>query len=176
MGPLFPGDSDTDQLYHITKCLGNLTPRHQELFYKNPLFAGMRFPEVKEAKSLDKRYPKLPAAVLDLAKKCLQIDPHQRPSCAEFLECDFFNKDAFAERFAQDIQEDARDHQLNKKKSKISKRDKDQKERDQQVEGGSFGWLSFGCLSGPVDWLLLVVKEEYQCELAHQQAVYKLGC
>ncbi|XP_071664366.1 cyclin-dependent kinase-like 2 isoform X1 [Patagioenas fasciata] len=126
--PLFPGDSDIDQLYHITKCLGNLIPRHQELFYKNPLFAGMRLPEVKEAESLDKRYPKLPAAVLDLAKSCLQIDPDKRPSCAQLLQCDFFHKDGFAERFAQElklkIQKDARDHQL-PKKSKISKRDKD---------------------------------------------------
>ncbi|KAM9580646.1 LOW QUALITY PROTEIN: cyclin-dependent kinase-like 2 [Guaruba guarouba] len=143
-GPLFPGDSDTDQLYHITKCLGNLTPRHQESFYKNPLFAGMRLPEVK-AKSLNKRYPKLPAAVLDLAMKCLQIDPHKTPSCAEFLECDFFNKDGFAERFAQElklkIQKDARDHQLkkktkNKKKpTKIGKRDKDQKEQERKILG-----------------------------------------
>ncbi|NWX21115.1 CDKL2 protein, partial [Aegotheles bennettii] len=126
--PLFPGDSDIDQLYHITKCLGNLIPRHQELFYKNPLFAGMRLPEVKEAESLDKRYPKLSAAVLDLAKKCLQIDPDKRPSCAELLQCDFFNKDGFAERFTQElklkIQKDVRDHQL-QKKSKTSKRDKD---------------------------------------------------
>ncbi|KAM6072836.1 cyclin-dependent kinase-like 2 isoform 3-T3 [Theristicus caerulescens] len=126
--PLFPGDSDIDQLYHITKCLGNLIPRHQELFYKNPLFAGMRLPEVKEAESLEKRYPKLSTAVLDLAKKCLQIDPDKRPSCAELLQCDYFNKDGFAERFAQElklkIQKDARDHQL-QKKSKISKRDKD---------------------------------------------------
>ncbi|KAM6301367.1 cyclin-dependent kinase-like 2 [Aegotheles albertisi] len=126
--PLFPGDSDIDQLYHITKCLGNLIPRHQELFYKNPLFAGMRLPEVKEAESLDKRYPKLSAAVLDLAKKCLQIDPDKRPSCAELLQCDFFNKDGFAERFTQElklkIQKDVRDHQL-QKKAKTSKRDKD---------------------------------------------------
>ncbi|XP_064005843.1 cyclin-dependent kinase-like 2 isoform X2 [Pogoniulus pusillus] len=126
--PLFPGDSDIDQLYHITKCLGNLIPRHQELFYKNPLFSGMRLPEVKEAESLDKRYPKLPAAVLDLAKKCLQIDPDKRPSCAELLQCDLFNKDGFAERFTQElklkIQKEARDHQL-QKKSKISKGDKD---------------------------------------------------
>ncbi|KAM6346693.1 cyclin-dependent kinase-like 2 isoform 2-T3 [Podargus strigoides] len=126
--PLFPGDSDIDQLYHITKCLGNLIPRHQELFYKNPLFAGMRLPEVKEVESLDKRYPKLSVAVLDLAKKCLQIDPDKRPSCAELLQCDFFNKDGFAERFTQElklkIQKDAREHQL-QKKSKISKRDKD---------------------------------------------------
>lgn len=128
--PLFPGDSDIDQLFHITKCLGkkspsgssclvrneglgfvfmggkitaqtvaltavltqhfslsnvspscifpcgcfvcvipgNLIPRQQELFYKNPLFAGMKLPEVKELESLEKRYPKLPAAALDLAK------------------------------------------------------------------------------------------------------------
>ncbi|XP_025976047.1 cyclin-dependent kinase-like 2 isoform X1 [Dromaius novaehollandiae] len=126
--PLFPGDSDIDQLYHITKCLGNLIPRHQELFYKNPLFAGVRLPEVKDIEPLDRRYPKLSATMLDLAKKCLQIDPDKRPSCAELLQCDFFIKDGFAERFAQElklkIQKDARDHQL-QKKSKISKKDKD---------------------------------------------------
>ncbi|NXY82199.1 CDKL2 protein, partial [Alcedo cyanopectus] len=126
--PLFPGDSDIDQLYHITRCLGNLIPRHQELFYKNPLFAGMRLPEVKEPESLDKRYPKLSTPVLDLAKRCLQIDPDKRPSCAQLLQSEFFNQDGFAERFTQElklkIQKEARDHQL-QKKSKISKRDKD---------------------------------------------------
>ncbi|XP_032863079.2 cyclin-dependent kinase-like 2 isoform X1 [Tyto alba] len=136
--PLFPGDSDIDQLYHITKCLGNLIPKHQELFYKNPLFAGMRLPEVKEVESLDKRYPKLSAAVLGLAKKCLQIDPDKRPSCAELLQCDFFNKDGFAERFAQElkikIQKDARDLQL-QKKSKISKRDKDEVLEERKMLG-----------------------------------------
>ncbi|NWU98726.1 CDKL2 protein, partial [Upupa epops] len=136
--PLFPGDSDIDQLYHITKCLGNLIPRHQELFYKNPLFAGMRLPEVKEAESLDKRYPKLSAAVLNLTKKCLQIDPDKRPSCAELLQCNFFNKDGFAERFAQElklkIQKDARDQQL-QKKSKISRRDKDDSLEERKMLG-----------------------------------------
>lgn len=48
--------------------LGNLTLRHQELFYKNPLFAGVRLPEVKEVEPLARRYPKLSAAILDLAK------------------------------------------------------------------------------------------------------------
>ncbi|NXM67361.1 CDKL2 protein, partial [Serilophus lunatus] len=126
--PLFPGDSDIDQLYHITKCLGNLIPRHQELFYKNPLFAGLRLPEVKEVESLDKRYPQLPAVMLDLAKECLQIDPDERSSCTELLQHDLFNKDGFAERFTEElklkVQKEARDHQLHKK-SKISKRDKD---------------------------------------------------
>ncbi|XP_040411413.1 cyclin-dependent kinase-like 2 [Cygnus olor] len=136
--PLFPGDSDIDQLYHITKCLGNLILRHQELFYKNPHFAGMRLPEVKEAESLDRRYPKLSAAVLNLAKRCLQIDPDKRPSCAELLQCDFFNEDGFAERFAQElklkIQKDARDHQL-QKKSKISRKDKDDALEERKMLG-----------------------------------------
>ncbi|NWV04190.1 CDKL2 protein, partial [Ptilonorhynchus violaceus] len=126
--PLFPGDSDIDQLFHITKCLGDLIPRQQELFYKNPLFAGMKLPEVMELESLEKRYPKLPAAALDLAKECLQIDPDKRPSCAELLQGSFFNRDGFAQRFTQElkqkIQKDARDHQF-QKKSKLSKRDKD---------------------------------------------------
>ncbi|CAJ0940848.1 unnamed protein product [Ranitomeya imitator] len=66
--PLFPGDSDIDQLYHIVKCQGNLTPRLQELFYKNPLFAGVTLPEIKEVEPLEKRYPKLSPVILDLAK------------------------------------------------------------------------------------------------------------
>ncbi|CAN8209550.1 unnamed protein product [Coccothraustes coccothraustes] len=134
--PLFPGDSDIDQLYHITKCLGNLIPRQQELFYKNPLFAGMKLPEVKELESLEKRYPKLPAAALELAKECLQIDPDKRPSCAQLLQGDFFNKDGFAERFTQElkqiIQKDARDHQF-QKKSKINKRDKDNVSEERKI-------------------------------------------
>ncbi|OXB67527.1 UNVERIFIED_CONTAM: hypothetical protein H355_006192 [Colinus virginianus] len=137
--PLFPGDSDIDQLYHITKCLGNLIPRHRELFCKNPLFAGMRLPEVKEAESLDRRYPKLSASVLDLAKKCLQIDPDKRPSCAELLQSDFFNKDGFAEsRFAQGlklrIHKETRDHQL-QKKSKVSRRHKDNAAEERKMLG-----------------------------------------
>ncbi|XP_057881096.1 cyclin-dependent kinase-like 2 isoform X1 [Melospiza melodia melodia] len=134
--PLFPGDSDIDQLYHITKCLGNLIPRQQELFYKNPLFAGLKLPEVKELESLEKRYPKLPAEALELAQECLQIDPDKRPSCAQLLQGDFFNKDGFAERFTQElkqiIQKDTRDHQF-QKKSKVNKRDKDDVSEERKI-------------------------------------------
>ncbi|XP_008565527.1 PREDICTED: cyclin-dependent kinase-like 2 isoform X1 [Galeopterus variegatus] len=128
--PLFPGDSDIDQLYHIMTCLGNLIPRHQELFYKNPMFAGIRLPEIKEMEPLERRYPKLSEVVIDLAKKCLNIDPDKRPFCAELLHHDFFQMDEFAERFSQElqlkIQKDARNVSLSKK----SQNRKKEKEKD----------------------------------------------
>lgn len=48
--------------------LGNLIPRHQELFYENPVFAGVRLPEIKEMVPLERRYPRLSEVVIDLAK------------------------------------------------------------------------------------------------------------
>ncbi|XP_004766318.1 cyclin-dependent kinase-like 2 isoform X2 [Mustela putorius furo] len=131
--PLFPGDSDIDQLYHIMMCLGNLIPRHQELFYKNPVFAGVRLPEIKEIEPLERRYPKLSEVVIDLAKKCLHIDPDKRPFCAELLHHDFFHKDGFAERFSQElqlkVQKDARNISLSKK----SQNRKKEKEKDDSL-------------------------------------------
>nr|XP_012302352.1 cyclin-dependent kinase-like 2 isoform X1 [Aotus nancymaae] len=131
--PLFPGDSDIDQLYHIMMCLGNLIPRHQELFYKNPVFAGVRLPEIKERVPLERRYPKLSEVVIDLAKKCLHIDPDKRPFCAELLYHDFFQMDGFAERFSQElqlkVQKDARNISLSKK----SQNRKKEKEKDDSL-------------------------------------------
>ncbi|XP_077606497.1 cyclin-dependent kinase-like 2 [Crocuta crocuta] len=131
--PLFPGDSDIDQLYHIMTCLGNLIPRHQELFYKNPVFAGVRLPEIKETEPLERRYPKLSEVVIDIAKKCLHIDPDKRPFCAELLHHDFFHMDGFAERFSQElqlkVQKDARNISLSKK----SQSRKKEKEKDDSI-------------------------------------------
>ncbi|XP_031797375.1 cyclin-dependent kinase-like 2 isoform X1 [Sarcophilus harrisii] len=125
--PIFPGDSDIDQLYHIVKCLGNLIPRHQELFYKNQLLAKVKLPEAEVAQSLESRFPKLPTVVIDIAKKCLQIDPDKRPFCDELLHHDFFNQDGFAERFSEElklkIQKDARELS-SLKLSKVSKKEK----------------------------------------------------
>ncbi|XP_078411901.1 cyclin-dependent kinase-like 2 [Cetorhinus maximus] len=134
--PLFPGDSDIDQLYHITKCLGNLTPRHQELFYKNPLFIGLHLPTIKEIELLQNRYPEIPVLVLDLVKKCLQIDPDRRPPCAELLEHDYFTSDGFSERFTQELtvhnQKDLKDNLPLPKRSKIIKKDLEELSEDQK--------------------------------------------
>ncbi|XP_053559283.1 cyclin-dependent kinase-like 2 [Bombina bombina] len=127
--PLFPGDSDIDQLYHIVKCQGNLTPRHQEMFYRNPLFAGVTLPDIKEVEPLERRYPKLSPAIIDLAKNCLEIDPDKRPSCMDLLQHDLFIKDGFSEKFSQDIsaknQRLSKDVPLYPRKSKIYKKEKE---------------------------------------------------
>ncbi|KAM8939396.1 cyclin-dependent kinase-like 2 [Pelodytes ibericus] len=127
--PLFPGDSDIDQLYHIVKCQGNLTPRLQELFYKNPLFAGVTLPEIKQVEPLERRYPKLSPLILHLAKNCLQIDPDKRPSCMTLLEHELFKKDNFSERVSQEIsakvQKFSKDNPSHTKKIKNHKKEKE---------------------------------------------------
>jgi cyclin-dependent kinase-like len=57
--PLFPGDTDIDQLYRIMKCLGQLTKRHTEIFLKNPLFVGVRLPEVTKSTPLEQKLPRI---------------------------------------------------------------------------------------------------------------------
>ena len=41
--PLFPGDSDLDQLYRIQQIIGPLLPEHEELFKRNPQNTGITF-------------------------------------------------------------------------------------------------------------------------------------
>ncbi|KAJ8383040.1 hypothetical protein SKAU_G00038180 [Synaphobranchus kaupii] len=135
--PLFPGDSDIDQLYHIMRCFGNLTPRHQELFYKNPVFTGVSLPEIREKEPLEKRFPKVTSVVSDLTKKCLQIDPDKRPPCADLVQHDFFIKDGFPARFTQELnskmQKDLKDNPSLPKMSRISKKDKEDSSVDEKT-------------------------------------------
>ncbi|CAC5385312.1 CDKL [Mytilus coruscus] len=103
--PLFPGDSDIDQLYHIVKCFGNLTPRHKEVFLRNPLFVGMRIPEVKETVPLEKKFNRISSFALDLMKQSLRLDPDDRPTCTQLLKHEFFQKDGFITRIQHDLKQ-----------------------------------------------------------------------
>ncbi|XP_067928199.1 cyclin-dependent kinase-like 4 [Watersipora subatra] len=102
--PLFPGESDIDQLYHIIKTLGNLNSRQEEIFYKNPLFVGMKLPEVKSVEPFENRMPaKCSRDAIDAMKKMLALDADRRPTCSEILQHPFFTKDAFDELFLQEL-------------------------------------------------------------------------
>ncbi|VDL81042.1 unnamed protein product [Schistocephalus solidus] len=70
--PLWPGRSDLDQLYLIIKTLGDLLPKHKEIFEKNAFFKDHQLPEPKILESLEKKFvtlqPPLEALELDFLR------------------------------------------------------------------------------------------------------------
>ena len=54
--PLFPGESDIDQLYIIQRSLGPLTPGQNDSFLRNPRFTGLKFPDMSKPEGLDRKY------------------------------------------------------------------------------------------------------------------------
>lgn len=90
--PLFPGESDLDQIYQIIRCIGknanifikiclnwhrfnfvgsltgSLTTHHQELFHRNPVFSGVSLPEYSGRVLLEQRFPKIPNTTLALVR------------------------------------------------------------------------------------------------------------
>ncbi|CAH1795190.1 unnamed protein product [Owenia fusiformis] len=150
--PLFPGDSDIDQLYHIVKCLGNLPQRQKDIFHKNPLFVGMRLPEVREVQPLEKKFPRISSEGLNFMKQCLQLEASDRPTCTQLLQHDFFQKDGFAQKFGQELsrrinKEDAGNPLLKVRKSANnndsdnkateSKKKKKESKKDSKQDSGS---------------------------------------
>ncbi|XP_014867176.1 PREDICTED: cyclin-dependent kinase-like 5 isoform X1 [Poecilia mexicana] len=120
--PLFPGDSDLDQIYHIVRCFGNLTAHHQELFYRNPVFSGVKLPECSKIVPLQQRFPKVPPNALDLAQKCLERDPKTRAQCSDLLEHLLFTQDSFNIRFLDELNTKIqKDHRENSTLPKIPK-------------------------------------------------------
>ncbi len=89
--PIFPGESEVDQLYIVQKIIGPLTAEHVELFMANPRFAGLKFPDMSKPETLQKKYMgKLSKRALAIMKSLLSMDPHERPSAAECLKEAYF--------------------------------------------------------------------------------------
>ncbi|XP_046725603.1 cyclin-dependent kinase-like 5 isoform X4 [Silurus meridionalis] len=77
--PLFPGESEIDQLFTIQKVLGPLPPEQMKLFYNNPRFHGLRFPTVSHPQTLERRYLGIIIGpMLDLMKNLLLLNPNER--------------------------------------------------------------------------------------------------
>jgi len=89
--PLFPGESEIDQLFVIQKVLGPLTADQMEVCQKNPRFIGVKFPEVTKPETLEKKYlGKLSKKALAFMKVCLKMDPADRISASEALQHPYF--------------------------------------------------------------------------------------
>lgn len=88
---LWPGRSDVDQLYLIRKTLGDLIPRHMQIFSDNHFFRGLTIPEPEIFEPLEVKFPAIPTQTLDFLKSCLQMDPEARLSCEELKDHSYFD-------------------------------------------------------------------------------------
>ncbi|XP_045451245.1 cyclin-dependent kinase-like 4 [Melitaea cinxia] len=92
--PLFPGDSDIDQLALIIKTVGKLAPRHQQVVAR--LAGALQAPGARGV---------LPGAALarELLAACLRTEPRARPSAAALLRHKYFIADGFADSFNAEL-------------------------------------------------------------------------
>ncbi|GMF23182.1 unnamed protein product [Phytophthora lilii] len=116
--PLFPGDSDIDQLYHIIRCLGHITSRQQELFRKNALYVGVKIPQANDLEPLEARFPNMDKTSLDFIRQTIIDEPLDRWTCAELLKHPFFENshDAFEAELQEAIARDLNDTAAVRKK------------------------------------------------------------
>lgn len=90
--PLFPGDSEVDQLFVIQKVLGLLPDFLQEEFNQNARYQGLKFPEIINPETLEVRYAAVMNEVeIDLMKRMLMMDPRKRITARESIEHDWFD-------------------------------------------------------------------------------------
>jgi serine/threonine protein kinase len=79
--PLFPGESDVDQLYLIQRMLGPLTKEQSARFMANPRFNGYKFGDdlASRPHTLEARFAikvangTIPAEAVDFMKQCLRF-------------------------------------------------------------------------------------------------------
>ncbi|KAK2166555.1 hypothetical protein NP493_1315g00008 [Ridgeia piscesae] len=84
--PLYPGESEIDQLYTIQKVMGPLPPEQMQLFYNNPRFNGLKFPAVTNPQTLERRYQGILSGVLiDFMKGTMKLHPMDRVTIEECL-------------------------------------------------------------------------------------------
>ncbi|KAL9972041.1 hypothetical protein ACROYT_G018280 [Oculina patagonica] len=89
--PVFPGESEIDQLFTIQKVLGHLPPDQMEMFHNNPRFKGLKFPTSIIPQTLGRKYAGvINGIMLSFMQATLQLDPKDR-----FTINDAYNHPAF---------------------------------------------------------------------------------
>uniref|UniRef100_A0AC35FDE9 Protein kinase domain-containing protein n=1 Tax=Panagrolaimus sp. PS1159 TaxID=55785 RepID=A0AC35FDE9_9BILA len=87
---IWPGRSDVDQLYLIMKTIGNIIPKHIQIFRSNQFFRGVAFPEAEDTIGLRKKLPNVSPVIIDFLQKCFDPNPDMRWSCTELLQHEYF--------------------------------------------------------------------------------------
>ncbi|KAL8620010.1 Cyclin-dependent kinase-like 1 [Nucella lapillus] len=83
---LWPGRSDVDQLYLIRKTLGDLIPRHMQIFSTNAFFKGMSIPDPDRLEPLEEKFPTAAPQAMSFMQDCLKMDPAERLTCQQLLQ------------------------------------------------------------------------------------------
>ncbi|CAH0694769.1 unnamed protein product [Spodoptera exigua] len=96
--PLFPGDSDIDQLALIIKTVGKLAPRHQQVVSRLAGGAALSTPGAAGRGVLPGA-----GAARDLLAACLRTEPRARPAAQALLRHKYFIADNFAENFNAEL-------------------------------------------------------------------------
>jgi len=84
--PLWPGRSDVDQLYLIKRTLGDLIPRHAQIFSNNSFFRGLKIPQPDRMEPLEVKFPNIAPDSLHFLKSCLVMEPSHRLTCQQLRE------------------------------------------------------------------------------------------
>ncbi|KAI5234965.1 Cyclin-Dependent Kinase-Like 1 [Manis pentadactyla] len=110
--PLWPGQSDVDQLYLIKKTLGDLIPRHQQVLSKNQYFSRVKISDPEDMEPPELKFPNISYHALGLLKGCLHKNPAKRLTCEQLLRHTYFDSireigDLPKEHDRQTIEEDS---------------------------------------------------------------------
>ena len=90
--PMFPGESEIDQLYIIQKVLGPLTSDQTEMFLRNPRFLGLKFPDMSRPETLQRKYVgKLTKKAYSMMSLFVNMNPKDRPTGETCLEDPYFH-------------------------------------------------------------------------------------
>ena len=78
---LWPGKSDVDQLYLIRRNLGDLIPRHMQIFKTNEFFCGLSIPDPGTIDPIEKKLPRDIAGAdgVDFMKVLIFSNPLPKP-------------------------------------------------------------------------------------------------
>ncbi|KAK9887823.1 hypothetical protein WA026_000138 [Henosepilachna vigintioctopunctata] len=103
--PLFPGESDIDQLFLIVKMMGKPCPRHQQLMTKNSSLRGIKAASPHVTNTLQDNFRDWPTLTIDILADCLKMDPSQRGSSEDLLRHSYFTHDNFPQVFVPALRE-----------------------------------------------------------------------
>eukprot|EP00745_Piridium_sociabile_P044900 TRINITY_DN95630_c1_g1_i1.p1 TRINITY_DN95630_c1_g1~~TRINITY_DN95630_c1_g1_i1.p1 ORF type:complete len:419 (-),score=35.87 TRINITY_DN95630_c1_g1_i1:241-1497(-) len=89
--PIFPGESEVDQLIVIQKMMGPLTSSQESVLKTNPQFAGLNLFNVRVTQNIHKRYAdKASVEAINFMSKLLRMDPNSRMDAEEALRDPYF--------------------------------------------------------------------------------------